>query len=67
MNETERKKLLSNKQAVEEIQRHRWIESEKAGCDVGFDKAVEDWLARFSKAWMEYHMPKRKSPWKKFF
>lgn len=32
--------------AREEIQRHKWIESEKARRDLGY-KAVEDWLAKF--------------------
>ncbi len=54
-------KLLANKQAVEEINRHRWIESEKAGYDIGFETASLDWLERFSTAWMDYHMPLRKS------
>lgn len=52
-------KLLKNKKAVEEINRHRWIESEKAGCDIGFETASVDWLEKFSGAWMQYHMPKR--------
>lgn len=54
-------KLLKNKKAVEEINRHRWIESEKAGYDIGFETASVDWLEKFSAAWMQYHMPKRKS------
>ncbi len=54
-------KLLKNKQAVEEINRHRWIESEKAGHDIGFESASTDWLEKFSSAWMQYHMPKRKT------
>ncbi|MCK5081965.1 MAG: hypothetical protein KAR31_03580 [Candidatus Omnitrophica bacterium] len=53
-------KLLKNKKAVEEINRHRWIESEKAGHDIGFETASVDWLEKFSAAWMDYHMPKRK-------
>ncbi len=60
-----KKELLKNKKVVEEIQRHQWIESEKAGENLGFEKAAEDWLKRFSKAWMDYHMPKRKTPTKK--
>ena len=55
------KKLLKNKKAVEEINRHRWIESEKCGYDIGFEKASIDWLEKFSKAWMSYHMPKQKN------
>ena len=54
-------KLLKNKQALEEINRHRWIESEKAGYDIGFESASMDWLEKFSSAWMQYHMPQRKS------
>ena len=53
------KKLLKNKKVIEEINRHRWIESEKSGEDIGFEKASTDWLEKFSKAWMQYHMPNR--------
>jgi len=50
-------KLLSDKRVIAEIQRHQWFESEKAGHDIGFEKAKEDWLKRFSGAWMQYNMP----------
>lgn len=53
------KDLLSNRDVVKEIRRHLWIESEKAGCDIGFEKAAEDWVNRFSAAWMAYHMPEQ--------
>ena len=61
MRDEQVKKLLKDKRVIDEIQRHLWIESEKAGYDIGFDKAADDWLKNFSKAWMDYHMPKRKS------
>ena len=57
--------LLKDKRVIEEIHRHLWIESEKAGYDIGFEKAAEDWLVRFSKAWMTYHLPKKKTPAKR--
>jgi hypothetical protein len=60
MSEETTKKLLNNKKVVEEINRHRWIESEKAGRDIGFERASTDWLERFSHAWMDYHMPKQR-------
>ena len=60
LSENEKKKLLSDRRVVEEINRHLWIESEKAGRDIGFDNAAEYWLKRFSKTWMDYHMPKKK-------
>jgi hypothetical protein len=51
------KRLLSDKRVVAEIERHLWIESEKVGYDIGFERAKEEWLKNFSKAWMAYHMP----------
>jgi len=59
MAEIEFKKLLKDKRAVEEIRRHQWLESEKVGYDIGFNSASEDWLKRFSKAWLDYHMPEQ--------
>lgn len=59
--DTPNQELLQNKQALEEIARHQWIESEKAGHDVGFEYAVEDWLRRFSKDWVAYNLPKQRS------
>ena len=58
--------LLKDKRVVEEINRHLWLESERSGHDIGFENATTDWLERFSKAWMNYHMPKKKyTPTKK--
>ena len=57
-----KKKLLRDKRVAEEIKRHLWIESEKAGLDKGLEWAQADWLEKFSKAWMDYHMPQQKSP-----
>lgn len=31
-----------------EIERHKWIESEKAGRDLG-NEAIKDWIKRFAK------------------
>jgi hypothetical protein len=35
----------------DEILRHKWIESEKAGHDIGFEKALLDWVLRYRSAW----------------
>lgn len=35
-----------------EIQRHKWIESEKAGKDLGVD-AVIDWIKKYADAFSE--------------
>jgi hypothetical protein len=38
----------------EEILRHKWIESEKAGHDIGFERALLDWTIRHRSAWQEH-------------
>jgi hypothetical protein len=35
----------------EEILKHKWIESEKAGADIGFEKALLDWIVRHRSNW----------------
>jgi hypothetical protein len=35
----------------EEILKHKWIESEKAGCDIGFERALTDWIVRHRSKW----------------
>lgn len=37
----------------EEILKHKWIESEKAGKDIGFEKALVDWVRKYRTAWRE--------------
>lgn len=40
----------------EEILRHKWIESEKAGHDIGFEKALLDWIVKHRSAWRQKRM-----------
>jgi hypothetical protein len=35
----------------EEILCHKWIESEKAGYDIGFERALVDWILKYRSAW----------------
>ena len=35
----------------EEILRHKWIESEKVGHDIGFESALTDWIIRYRSKW----------------
>jgi hypothetical protein len=35
----------------EEILRHKWIESEKAGRDIGFEQALTDWIIKHRSTW----------------
>jgi len=41
----------------EEILRHKWIESEKAGHDVGFEKDLLDWIVKYRSAWRSQRQP----------
>jgi len=40
----------------EEILKHKWIESEKAGADIGFEKALLDWIVKHRSNWREKRM-----------
>ncbi len=35
----------------EEILKHKWIESEKAGYDIGFERALTDWIVNHRAKW----------------
>ncbi len=47
----------------QEIERHKWYESQKAGHDIGLDLARVDWRlkhrAGWRKAWREKHVRSR--------
>lgn len=52
--------LLEKPEVIDEINRHLWIESEKAGKDIGFEAAAEDWIKKYAKVWVAYHIPQKK-------
>lgn len=35
----------------EEILRHKWLESERLGYDVGFERALLDWIRKHRDGW----------------
>ena len=35
----------------DEVLKHKWIESEKAGYDIGFDQALVDWIVNYRPSW----------------
>jgi len=35
----------------EEILKHKWIESEKVGYDIGFERALTDWIIKYRSKW----------------
>lgn len=50
--------FLQDSQARQEIYKHKWIESEKAGREIGFASAAHDWITRHGEAWLEYQRKK---------
>jgi hypothetical protein len=44
-----------------EILRHKWIESEKVGRDIGFDAALIDWIVHHRAAWRRTFIAKLES------
>lgn len=45
----------------DEILRHKWIESEKAGYDIGFERALIDWMLRYRSCWLERRRQEREA------
>lgn len=45
MHQTRLMKALEH--AHDDICRHKWFESERAGHDIGWDRAVVDWTLRY--------------------
>jgi len=37
----------------DEILRHKWLQSEKAGYDIGFEKALLQWIMLHRSSWIE--------------
>ena len=35
----------------DEIEKHKWLESEKVGKDIGFEKALMDWILYHRSEW----------------
>jgi hypothetical protein len=57
--------LVNDPEARKEIERYKWIESEKLGQDIGFDRAAKEWIDQYSKAWLKVHTVAEKKPARK--
>jgi len=62
MVESKKEEMLKDPQVRQEIAQYKWIESEKAGYDIGFDKATEDWFKLHANAWEAQHSSPVKKP-----
>ena len=45
----------------EEILKHKWLESEKAGKDIGFERALLDWIRKHRDSWRASRRPPQRS------
>lgn len=45
----------------EEILKHKWIESEKAGYDIGFERALTDWIVKHRSKWRKARQTSQQS------
>ncbi len=41
----------------DEILKHKWIESEKVGFDIGFERALLDWIVKHRSTWRKSRRP----------
>ncbi len=54
--------LLKNPAVIQAIHQHLWVQSEKAGHDVGLAWAAEDWMTHYAQTWISAHAPSVKDP-----
>jgi hypothetical protein len=38
----------------EEVLKHKWIESEKKGYDIGYSTALIDWILKYRSGWRNH-------------
>jgi hypothetical protein len=53
-----REDLLKSVEVWQEIERYKWIESERLGYDIGLDEAVKQWTGRYADVWFRHHARK---------
>ena len=53
------REVLKDKRVIEEINKHLWIESQKAGYSIGLERATDEWLRLYATDWLKYHQPEK--------
>lgn len=41
---------------IHEIMDYKWLESEKAGRDIGLSTATKEWIAKYYDTWFHYNV-----------
>jgi hypothetical protein len=55
--------LLKDKDILNEINRYKWLESEKSGSDIGFERASREWINIYSKQYLTQRPVKSAALW----
>ena len=55
--------LLKDKDILSEINRYKWLESEKLGTDIGFERASREWINSCSSQYFSQHPLKSALLW----
>jgi hypothetical protein len=55
------RELLRDPGVINEINRYKWIQSEKVGSDIGFERASRDWINSYSGTYLNHHPGKATS------
>ena len=48
--------FLRDELALLEIRKHKWIESEKLGREIGFATAACEWIHKYGEAWKQFRL-----------
>lgn len=46
----------------EEILKHKWLESERLGYDIGFERALLDWIRKHREGWRAARRQQMQNP-----
>jgi len=52
-------KLLDDPRVIQEIERYKWIESERVGKDIGKERAAMEWIRAYGHIWLKIHKPQK--------
>jgi hypothetical protein len=53
--------LIKTPLVKQEIERYKWLESEKAEYDIGMERASREWLSHYAEAWLRNHSNQSRS------
>lgn len=51
--------LLKNPEIIAAIDQYKWIESEKNGYDIGFERASNEWFSKNAETWTKEKQAKK--------